>query len=224
MLIEIKCRFTHKVLFSGEYESTRAAVQAAVRDGANLDGANLYMANLDGANLYMANLNGANLNGANLNGANLNGANLNGANLNGANLNGANLNGASLNGANLYMANLNGASLNGASLNRANLNGASLNGASLNGIRGDLSCSHELLAQLAVRFDPSLVAVAAMIAGRLVGCWGRYTSVIRQYFGEAVMRRLWQAWSLDKSWGVVEKMRKHGWPEPDCNAGNEVNS
>ena len=100
-----------EVLFEYEKENNtlKDTLEEAVKQGANLNranlnGASLYRANLNGANLYRANLNGANLYRANLYGANLNGANLNGASLNGANLNGANLNGASL-----YRANLNGA-------------------------------------------------------------------------------------------------------------------
>ena len=135
MLIEIKCRFTAKVLYSGEHADIKAAVEAAYLAGANLAGANLAWAYLDGANL--------------------------------------------------------------------------------DGAKGNISNSHELLAQFAIRFDVSLSPVAAMIAGRLVGCWKEYTSVIRAIFGEDVMRRLWQAWSQDESWGVVEKMKEHGWPEPD---------
>ena len=86
-VIEIKDRWTGKVLFTAKGATTvAAAVTMAVAAGANLDGANLY-----GANLNRANLDGANLYGANLNRANLNRASLVGANLNRANLYGANL-------------------------------------------------------------------------------------------------------------------------------------
>ena len=105
--IVIKHRHTDTVLY--EYQPTedeqasglamRAALEAGVRGGANLDGANLVCANLGGANLVCANLGGANLVCANLGGANLDGANLGGANLGGANLVGANLGGANLDGA-----------------------------------------------------------------------------------------------------------------------------
>ena len=91
-----------------EAENVREAVEKAVADGENL-------------------------NGALLNGASLNGASLNWASLNWASLDGASLNGASLNWASLDGASLNGASLDGASLNWASLDGASLDGASLNG-------------------------------------------------------------------------------------------
>jgi uncharacterized protein YjbI with pentapeptide repeats len=56
--IEIKSRFTGKILFSYEKENNtiKDTVIKALEDGANLYGANLYGANLDGANLYGANL------------------------------------------------------------------------------------------------------------------------------------------------------------------------
>ena len=69
MKIEIKHRFTGKILFSVETDSWRLAVEAAVRSRANLSGANLSGADLSGANLYGANLTGANLTGAYLYGA-----------------------------------------------------------------------------------------------------------------------------------------------------------
>jgi uncharacterized protein YjbI with pentapeptide repeats len=92
MSIEIKSRFTYKVIFTHESANLR---------GANLEGANLEDANLIDANLIAANLIGANLIGTNLRGANLEGANLRGANLIDANLIGANLRDANLEGANL---------------------------------------------------------------------------------------------------------------------------
>ena len=110
--------------------------------------------------------------------------------------------------------NLGSANLRGADLGYADLRGADLRYADLTGVRGRICDSHELLAHIAIRFDASLTGVAAMIAGRLIGCWGQYTQVIRAVFGESVMRRLRQAWSQDESWGVVEKMREYEWPEP----------
>jgi uncharacterized protein YjbI with pentapeptide repeats len=79
----------------------RAALEVAVKRGANLSGANLSFANLLGADLSFANLSFANLSGANLRGAILRGANLRGANLRGAGLRGAILLGADLSGADL---------------------------------------------------------------------------------------------------------------------------
>ena len=71
-VIEIKDRWTGKVLFTAKGATTvAAAVTMAVAAGANLDGANLYGANLNRANLNRASLVGANLNRANLYGANL---------------------------------------------------------------------------------------------------------------------------------------------------------
>ena len=54
--IEIKSRFSGKVIFSVEAESLKIAVELAVKSGANLSGAYLSRANLYGANLYGANL------------------------------------------------------------------------------------------------------------------------------------------------------------------------
>ena len=95
MKIEIKCRFSGKVLFEHDVENntTKLTVEAAVKAGANLDGASLYGANLDGASLYGASLARASLARASLSGANLSGANLSGANLAGANLAWADLDG-----------------------------------------------------------------------------------------------------------------------------------
>jgi hypothetical protein len=123
MKIEIKCRFTGKVLFEHDAENntTKLTVEAAVRVGASLDGASLVGASLDGARLV----------GASLVGASLDGASLVGASLDGARLVGASLVGASLDGASLVGASLDGASLDRASLDRARLVGASLVGASL---------------------------------------------------------------------------------------------
>ena len=60
MKIEIKSRFTGKVLFSHEAEenSIKITLKAALSAGANLRGADLYGANLHGANLRGANLYG----------------------------------------------------------------------------------------------------------------------------------------------------------------------
>jgi hypothetical protein len=138
MKFEIKSRWTCSILFSLETKSMKLCVEAAVKSGANLYGADLSGANLSGANLYGADLSGADLSGANLSGADLSGANLSGANLSGANLSGANLygaylSGADLSGANLYGADLSGANLYGAYLSGANLYGANLSGANLYG-------------------------------------------------------------------------------------------
>jgi hypothetical protein len=97
----------------------RAALEVAVKRGANLSGANLSGADLSGASLRGAS-------GADLSGADLSFANLLGADLSGANLRGASLRGAILLGANLRGANLRGAGLRGAILLGADLSGADL--------------------------------------------------------------------------------------------------
>ena len=67
----IKHRNTGAVLYTGDGESLRDVVEAAVSDGAYLGGADLANANLAGAYLARANLAGANLANANLAGAKL---------------------------------------------------------------------------------------------------------------------------------------------------------
>ena len=101
MKIEIKARFSGKVLFQHTQEgnSIKITVEAAVNARANLAGAILAGANLAGANLAGASLEGASLEGAILAGAILAGANLARARLAGASLEGAILAGASLEGA-----------------------------------------------------------------------------------------------------------------------------
>jgi uncharacterized protein YjbI with pentapeptide repeats len=182
MLIEIKHGFTGEVLFSHDCENNSITVT------------------LEAAISVNAYLGGANLGGANLGGANLGGAYLAGANLGGANLDGANLDGANLDGANLDGANLGGAYLRGAYLRGANLRGAK-----------NIQNSHEILSEIAIRFDINLTAVAAMIRGRIVGCWPDYTKTIRKIFGEATIQRLAEAWMQDEAWGVKEKLIEHGW-------------
>jgi len=114
MNYEIKHKNTGAVLFAGEGASLREVVERAVRERADLAGANLYDANLFRANLAGADLYGANLSGANLADANLYGANLFGAKLIGADLFRAYLIGADLRGAYLYGAYLGDARLSGA--------------------------------------------------------------------------------------------------------------
>jgi uncharacterized protein YjbI with pentapeptide repeats len=133
MKIEIKHRFSYKVVFSHKQEnnSIKATAESAVRLGvslsnADLSGADLSSAYLSRAYLYGAYLSGADLSGADLFGANLYGANLSGADLYGANLYGANLYGADLSGADLYGANLYGANLYGADLSGASYGPATL--------------------------------------------------------------------------------------------------
>src|SRR3990167_8710493 len=64
MKFEIKQRFTGKILFALETDSIKLCVEAAIKSGANLYGADLYRANLSGADLSGANLYGADLSGA----------------------------------------------------------------------------------------------------------------------------------------------------------------
>ena len=88
-LVQIKSRWSARVLFEGRFGSMRLCVEAAVKAGANLAGANLAGANLADASLAGAYLADASLAGAYLARANLAGANLAGANLADASLAGA---------------------------------------------------------------------------------------------------------------------------------------
>ena len=126
--IEIKNRFTGKVLFEYEKENNtvKDTVIEAVRKGADLRGADL-----GGAYLRGADLRGAYLRGADLRVADLGGADLRGADLRGADLRGADLRGAYLRGAYLGYADLRGADLRGADLGYADLGYAYLRGAYL---------------------------------------------------------------------------------------------
>ena len=81
MNIEIKNRFSNRIIITGEYADIREAVLKARVSGVDLSGANLYDADLSGANLSGADLSGANLYGVDLSGANLRMADLYGANL-----------------------------------------------------------------------------------------------------------------------------------------------
>ena len=93
----------------------------------------------------------------------------------------------------------------------ANLRGADLSGAHLCGAE-NISDSHAILAEIAVRFDASLAPVASMIAGEMIGCWKQYTVIIMEIFGVDTMRKLSDAWTQCESWGVTERLTEYGWP------------
>ena len=118
---EIKNKWTGSVLFEYEKEDNtlKKTVEKAVKEGVNLEGADLEGAYLRGADLEGAYLRGADLEGANLRGVNLKGVNLKEAYLRGADLRGAYLKGADLEGANLRGVNLKEAYLKGADLEGA---------------------------------------------------------------------------------------------------------
>ena len=82
MKIQIKNRYTEKVIYECKAKNIKEAVEKAVKEkvslfGADLRGANLWEANLRRANLRRANLIGANLIEADLRGANLSRADMN---------------------------------------------------------------------------------------------------------------------------------------------------
>jgi hypothetical protein len=100
-----------KILFENQTLTVRETVEAALKAGVSLRGANLFGANLKGTNLKGANLVCANLGSADLWDANLSGADLRYAILEGAILKDAYLWGANLQNAYLWGANLLGANL-----------------------------------------------------------------------------------------------------------------
>ena len=124
--IQIKNRWTGSVLFEYEKEDNTVmdTLIEAVKNRADLRGADLGGANLRGADLGDAYLRGANLRGADLGGANLRDADLGDAYLRGADLRGADLRDADLGDAYLRGANLRGADLGDAYLRGANLRDA----------------------------------------------------------------------------------------------------
>ena len=127
-MIEIKNRYTGKVIHSGEFESIKDLLLDAISSNADLWDADLRNADLRTANLCNADLCGANLCNANLCNADLRTANLCNADLRNADLRTANLCNADLCGANLCNANLCNADLCGANLCNANLCNADLRG------------------------------------------------------------------------------------------------
>ena len=106
--IQIKNRYTGSILFEYEQENNtlKDTIEKAIKNSADLRGADLRGAYLRGADLRGADLRGADLRGADLEGANLRGADLRGAYLRGADLRGADLGDAYLEGADLGDADL----------------------------------------------------------------------------------------------------------------------
>lgn len=98
--VEIRTFYIDKTdgetIFKGKFKSMKSAVEAAVKEGVSLDGADLRYADLRGAYLVRADLSGADLRYARLNGAWLYCANLRDADMREAKMIGARLGGANL--------------------------------------------------------------------------------------------------------------------------------
>jgi hypothetical protein len=131
MTIKIKNRFDGSVIYSGEHETLRDAVVAAIANRINLRRADLRRADLIGVDLS----------GANLSDADLRRADLSDANLSDADLRRADLRRANLIGADLRRADLRRANLSGAYLRRADLSGADLSGAAMPGFADKVPAS-----------------------------------------------------------------------------------
>ncbi|MGH2505836.1 MAG: pentapeptide repeat-containing protein [Ktedonobacteraceae bacterium] len=125
--MEIKARFTNRVIYTSEKQTMREAVEDAVRAKVSLRSADLRSAYLQGADLRSAYLRSAYLRSADLRSADLRSADLQGADLRSADLQ----------GADLRSADLQGAYLQGADLRSADLRSAYLQGAYLQPIKQD---------------------------------------------------------------------------------------
>ena len=123
---QIKNISSDTVLFEGKFASFKLCVEAAVKSGLSLTGADLRSVYLRSADLRSANLTGADLRSANLPGADLMNADLMNADLRSVGLRGTKLADADLRGANLRGADLRGADLRGANMRDTDLRGADL--------------------------------------------------------------------------------------------------
>ena len=97
--IVLKDREEEKVLFSGEYASVKAAIEAAVAADVDLTGIDLCGQDLQGLNCGCGKFDSSDWKGADLNGANLAGSKMRGADFAGADLQGANMGGNLLHGS-----------------------------------------------------------------------------------------------------------------------------
>ena len=137
-LIEIKDRYSGRVLFETEAETLKNALEEAVMSGVNLSCANLRNADLDEACLANAQLSNADFSGANLFGALLYRATLISAHfynvdLRYANFKYANLRKAALQNSKLLTADFSQSNLIQVDFRNSNLEGASLRGANITG-------------------------------------------------------------------------------------------
>lgn len=128
------------LLWGGDANDKKDALEQAVHGKVSLKGANLVRWPLDGANLAFANLEGADLTGASVSNANLGGANLAGATLRGAVFSGSDMSKADISGADLseaYFAScrLTGATFTGAKANRVSFSNAEMGKAKLNRVQ-----------------------------------------------------------------------------------------
>lgn len=134
--LEIRNRFSNRIIYSAPAASLGALVESAVSWGIDLSQADLAGLNLPRADLSGAQLSGANLMGAILVGVDFTGAKLAGSTLRSADMHGvvickANLAGADLSDSNMTMANAAWAFMAGADLSEANMTNANLTGANL---------------------------------------------------------------------------------------------
>jgi len=126
--IEIKNRFTGKVLFEFETENNtiQKTVEEAIKSGCDLSGCDLSFSNLRGCNLSFSNLSGCDLSFSDLRGCNLSGCDLSFSDLRGCNLRGCNLSFSNLRGCDLSGCDLRGCDLSGCDLRGCDLSGKTI--------------------------------------------------------------------------------------------------
>lgn len=186
------------VLFEDGAGDMRETLVAAIRQGVPLPNADLRgldLSRLDLSNAVLPNcnccrtdFNSCCLLHAELQSGNLHHVDFDGAFLVGANFSGANLHSASFDRCLMYQVDL-----TGADLTLCSFKGVDLSAVHLEGVHGNFSDSHELLAEIIIRSDSGLKAVAAMVAGRKVGCWREYMDAVYCIFGEEIVTQIRRA-------------------------------
>ena len=139
MLIEIKRRFSGRVLFSHDVKNNtvRLTLAAAITARIDLRGSDLRGSDLRGSNLSCSNLRGSDLRGSNLSCSDLSGSNLSCSNLSGSNLSCSDLRGSNLRGSNLSCSDLSGSNLSCSDLRGSDLRGSNLSCSNLRGVKNE---------------------------------------------------------------------------------------
>jgi hypothetical protein len=140
MKYKVYNRYTGEVQFTADIDATegtprgwksRLAILWAIKNGADMRGADMSGANMRGANMSHANMSDANMIYANMSGANMSGANMRDANMSGADMRGANMRDANMSGADMRGANMSDADMRGANMSGADMRGANMSDADI---------------------------------------------------------------------------------------------
>jgi uncharacterized protein YjbI with pentapeptide repeats len=114
----------------------------------------------------------------------------------------------------LFNTNFRHTSLKSINFSAADLLGASFHYSEITGCdftdAENISNSDEVLAYLAASYDSSLLSVASMIKGGMIGCWNEAVDIVKAHFSKEVVTKLVEAWTQCESWGVREKLIKYG--------------